>query len=369
MNGMLEVHALQQRYGDVQALADITFTIQKGEIVCILGPSGCGKSTLLQLVAGLQPPYRGEIRIDGTVVATNGYLLPPERRQVNMVFQDYALWPHMNVFDNIAYGLRRQKKTRAEIQDRVNHLLSLLRLDGLAHRLPSHLSGGQQQRVGIARAIATNPSLLLMDEPLSNLDMQLRMEMRNELSFLLRQLGMTVLYVTHDTAEAFALADRIMILRSGAIEQFDTPQRIFRYPASEWSAQLMGYTNKLSAHDKVHSHPGALWSTEVAGSTVSGTLLSARHDGQLRQLNIFFHPDHATLTGPQSSSTNETNVIRGRVKYSVFEGIQWRNWIEISGENIVSVPSSNPLTPHDMVHVQFPTQSTFFYAEPFVAAP
>lgn len=185
MKTLLEVEQLEQRFGQVRALNNLSFSMKEGEIICILGPSGCGKSTLLQLVAGLQQPYVGSISIDGALMANSNSFLPPEKRLINMVFQDYALWPHMNVHRNISYGLKIQKQSKAEISSTIEGLLNMIQLKGLANRLPFHLSGGQQQRMRIASGLATKLKILLMDEPLSNLDVKLRLDIRNELSFLL----------------------------------------------------------------------------------------------------------------------------------------------------------------------------------------
>lgn len=385
MAPILEVMQLEQCFGSVRALHQVSFSMQQGEVICILGPSGCGKSTLLQLIAGLQTPSSGEIYIENQLVASSQHAMPPEKRRINMVFQDYALWPHMNVYNNISYGLKRKGLTKQEQQDQVDELMALLRLEGLAYRLPAHLSGGQQQRVGIARALATKPSILLMDEPLSNLDMKLRMEMRNELSFLLRQLGMTVLYVTHDTAEAFAIADKILILRAGRIEQFAPPQDVFEQPLTSWSAQLMGYTNHLDCpspltHFDPDGYVGVTIDDGVVRGRISPTMKSEHFDPQSGR--FFFHPEHAKLStlsngsdvsdAPTVSSSSASdvscNVMKGTVKYSVFEGTQWRNWIEIPGGQLISVPSHHPVAANAKVQVKFPAHSTFFYLEDNVDA-
>lgn len=246
MSTILEIRGLQKSYAGRSALKGIDFSVDRGQIISVLGPSGCGKSTLLQLIAGLQQPDGGEIRLRGEAVSTASRLVPPEKRGINMVFQDYALWPHMSVYDNIAYGLKRKRTAPADIRARVEELLRLLRLEQMSDRLPAQLSGGQQQRVAIARALATQPDLLLLDEPMSNLDMRLRIEMRTELSYLLRKLGTTVFHVTHDPEEAFAMADRLVIMRSGGIDQIDSPEACYRRPATASVAGLLGAGNRLA---------------------------------------------------------------------------------------------------------------------------
>lgn len=247
MSAILSLREVSKSFDKTPVLHPLSFDLQHGERICILGPSGCGKSTLLQIVAGLTQASGGEVFIDGKPVEQGSTYVPPEKRPINMVFQDYALWPHMTVRQNMAYGLRRQEISKQEMNARIQRLQELLRLDGLLDRRPSELSGGQQQRVGIARALATEPAILLMDEPLSNLDIKLRTDMRNELASLLGQLSIATLYVTHDMMEAFAIADRILVLRDGAIDQLAEPRQLFDQPASPWVAQLMGYHNRLNA--------------------------------------------------------------------------------------------------------------------------
>ena len=237
---LLEINNLHKNFGKFHALRGISLAVREGEIVSVLGPSGCGKSTLLQMVAGIDQPDQGEIIIGGKTVATSRMMIAPEHRDVNMVFQDYALWPHMSVFDNIRYGLRRRKVNMDIQRGKVRELVKMLRLDGLEDRLPPQLSGGQQQRVAIARALATEPKLLLMDEPLSNLDMRLRIDMRTEMGYLFKRLGVTVLHVTHDPHEAFLSSpDRLLIMRHGQIDRWTlrsvvTPSRQRNGPPLSW---------------------------------------------------------------------------------------------------------------------------------------
>ncbi|GAA0371447.1 ABC transporter ATP-binding protein [Bacillus horti] len=370
MSTILEVHQLQQKFNQVYALRDVSFSMQEGEIICILGPSGCGKSTLLQQIAGIQQPYEGEIYMNQTLVANKKRSLPPEKRQINMVFQDYALWPHMSVYENIVYGLKRQKISAKEREIRVNELVELLNLHGLLQRLPAHLSGGQQQRIGIARALATKPRLLLMDEPLSNLDIKLRMHMRNELSFLLRKLGVTVLYVTHDMYEAFALADRLMILKDGLIEQFATPKEVFETPKSPWVAQLLGYMNQLSGTAGT-KHSDKLSSFQFAGQELYGVLQqkeenahsSAYSTGQ--QVDVFFHPEDIELVTndwcTESDSTTQLNRLQGQVTHKIYEGRKWRVFIQLTEQCSITVSTIEEIETGRTIQLQFPTAKTFIY--------
>jgi len=223
------------------ALNELTLTIKRGEFICLLGPSGCGKSTALNCIAGLLPLSGGSIWLDEMRIDT----LPPERRGFGMVFQNYALFPHMSVARNISFGLRMRGVATAEVAPRVAHALKLVQLVGQEHKLPGQLSGGQQQRVAIARAIVIEPPLILMDEPLSNLDAKLRLETRSEIRRIHRELGRSTVYVTHDQDEALSLADRIVVMKDGIVQQIATPQEVYAQPANLHVARFMGYRNVL----------------------------------------------------------------------------------------------------------------------------
>src|SRR6266550_9155237 len=223
----------------------LSTSVADGQMLVLLGPSGCGKTTTLQLVAGLLHPDDGSIIIDGKAVAGPGWGLPPERRNLGMVFQSYAVWPHKTVFENVAYGLELRSVAREELRRKVQQALDLVHLGDLAARYPSEISGGQQQRVALARAIVVNPSLLLLDEPLSNLDATLREQMRIELKLLQRQLGLASIYVTHDQAEAMVLADHLVVMRNGIIEQEGSAEDVFVRPRSSFIASFLGVTNLL----------------------------------------------------------------------------------------------------------------------------
>ncbi|MGQ9908691.1 MAG: ABC transporter ATP-binding protein [Candidatus Flexifilum sp.] len=246
---LLELHQLQKAYADqrVPAVHALTLNIARGEFITLLGPSGCGKTTTLRMIAGFIKPTGGLIRLDGRVLADamNGVFVPPEARGMGMVFQSYAVWPHMTVFNNIAYPLRLRRTARAEIDRRVTAMLELVGLHGFARRYPNQLSGGQQQRVALARALIAEPQVLLLDEPLSNLDAQLREAMRSELIDLHRRTGMTIVYVTHDQAEALAMSDRVVIMRQGTALQIGTPVDVYHRPAHPFVAEFIGAANIL----------------------------------------------------------------------------------------------------------------------------
>jgi iron(III) transport system ATP-binding protein len=229
------------------ASLEVSFEVQEGELLVLLGPSGCGKTTTLRLIAGLEEPDAGEIWIDSKLVSAPGKHLPTEKRNVGMVFQSYAIWPHMSVFDNVAYPLRVRRVPRTVMQHKVEQTLELVGLGGYAHRAATQLSGGQQQRVALARAIVFEPRLLLLDEPLSNLDARLRVHMRAELKHLQRQTGITSVFVTHDQAESMALADRIVVMNQGRIEQIGSPTEVYERPRSRFVSEFVGSINVLQA--------------------------------------------------------------------------------------------------------------------------
>jgi iron(III) transport system ATP-binding protein len=240
---VLELRALTKRFGPHIAVDAVSLTIDHGGLACLLGPSGCGKTTTLRLIAGFIAPDAGEIRVGGRVISAPGSSLPPERRNMSMIFQSYALWPHMTVAENVAYGLKIRRLARTEIENRVKTILAATHLEALAERYPNELSGGQQQRVALARALVVEPETLLLDEPLSNLDANLREEMRFEIRRLHDAYKYTTVYVTHDQAEAMTTADRIVVMNDGRVEQLGTPEDIYQRPRSEFVARFIGGTN------------------------------------------------------------------------------------------------------------------------------
>src|SRR5271167_2688053 len=262
---LLEVRAVAKRFGAREVLKNISLNIASGEFLTLLGESCSGKTTLLRLIAGFEQPTSGEIWMAGERLDT----LPPYKRRVNTVFQNYALFPHLNVRDNIAYGLRVQGAPKSEIPGRVNEALKMVKMAEFAGARPSTLSGGQQQRVALARALVNRPKLLLLDEPLSALDANLRKQMQSELKGLQREIGITFLFVTHDQEEAMALSDRIALLRDGALEQVASPREIYSRPATAYTARFIGQTNLLRGNVlNGRASCGALsWQTSASDGT------------------------------------------------------------------------------------------------------
>ncbi len=260
----LSLDRVSRSFGRHAALRELRLDIKGGEFVALLGPSGCGKSTALNCLAGLLPLTGGTIRLDGERIDH----IAPERRGFGMVFQNYALFPHLTVRGNVAFGLRMAKVPKADIARRTDRALEMVRLTGHAHKRPGQLSGGQQQRVAIARAIVLEPRLVLMDEPLSNLDASLRLEMRTEIRRLHQSLGLTTVYVTHDQEEALSLADRLVVLRDGVMQQVGTPEEVYSRPANQYVAGFMGYRNMLDV--TVTAADGGRLSLRLAGASLTG---------------------------------------------------------------------------------------------------
>ena len=351
MNSILEVHKLSKQYGSFTALSNVSLTVQPGEIISVLGPSGCGKSTLLQLIAGLAQPDTGEILLRGDIVSSAKRLVPPEKRGINMVFQDYALWPHMTIEENIVYGMRNKKFSQTERSRKLKELVSLLQLEGLETRLPPQLSGGQQQRVAIARALATEPDLLLLDEPLSNLDMRLRIKMRTEMAYLFRSLGTTVFHVTHDPDEAFALADRMIIMRSGAIDQMDQTQVCYQKPATPSVASLLGAGNRLRGRFAGTIEKPAI---QIHDVIINGILPSQEIEPSA-ETELLIRPDDI---GWQSESTNQLPV---QIIHCAFEGSRWRLLAELADGQKIIFMHSDFIEPGTSGTVSLSTNSAYLY--------
>jgi iron(III) transport system ATP-binding protein len=250
----VELRGLTKRYGDQAVVDDVSLRIDHGLLVCLLGPSGCGKTTTLRLIAGFVEPSAGEIAVGDRVVSSPSRTLPPEQRKMSMIFQSYALWPHMTVAENVAYGLTLRKIDKATVAQKVRAILSVTKLDALAERYPGELSGGQQQRVALARALIVEPETLLLDEPLSNLDANLREEMRFEVRRLHDEYRYTTVYVTHDQSEAMTTADLIAVMNAGKIEQAGTPEDIYDRPRSEFVARFIGASNVIKGIGRDAAH-------------------------------------------------------------------------------------------------------------------
>ncbi|WP_418725240.1 ABC transporter ATP-binding protein [Dysosmobacter sp.] len=318
-----EIRNIVMDFNGFKALNDISLKIQDGEFIAILGPSGCGKTTLLRLLAGFNHPTSGEIRIGEQVVANRDYVLPPNERFISMVFQSYALWPHMSVRKNVEFPIKNSKFVSPEIRSncdsRVRELIEMVGLTGMEKRLPAQLSGGQRQRVALARALAVDPDLLLMDEPLSNLDTELRVEMRREIKELHQKTKVTVVYVTHDQSEALALADRIVVMNHGQIEQVGTPQEIYSRPATPFVAKFVGRSNLIAG----------TWSGDTfipAGST-------ARWEGS-RVAPVFRESGHYPVKPEHLQvKRNGGDGVRASIYEIEYQGVEVRMMLRNQSDN------------------------------------
>ncbi|WP_017305682.1 ABC transporter ATP-binding protein [Spirulina subsalsa] len=271
--------------GSIPAVNQVSLQLQEGDLLGLLGPSGCGKTTLLRLIAGFEEPDQGWVEIGGTRVAGQGQWLPPERRGVGMVFQDYALFPHLTVANNIAFGLQQGKKMSQSVRQRVGEVLHLVGLEGLAQRYPYQLSGGQQQRVALARALAPRPALVLLDEPLSNLDVQVRLRLRQELRMILKAAHTAAVFVTHDQEEALSISDWVGVMQQGNLEQLGTPERVYLEPSSRFVAEFVTQANFLPAQRRPEG-----WKTELGFFELPETQ-EELGEIMVRQEDLILQPD------------------------------------------------------------------------------
>jgi putative spermidine/putrescine transport system ATP-binding protein len=333
---------ITKRYGGKTVLDQLRLEIRGGEFVTFLGPSGCGKSTALGVIAGLIPASAGEVWLDEQRLDR----VPPEKRGFGMVFQNYALFPHLTVFDNVAFGLSLQSRPAAEIQERVQTMLGLVRLSGYESRYPGQLSGGQQQRVAIARALVLHPRLMLFDEPLSNLDAKLRIEMRAEIKLLHSRLGLTSIYVTHDQAEALSLSDRIVLLRDGVLMQVGTPQEIHDRPRNLFVADFMGFRNFFDVR-----------LGEPAGGFVEGMGRSLKLRARAAQ-GFSAGPDAIMAIRPDDIRIGKTsdgvNAVRGKVELVEYLGREQEAVIAIDTETRLWLRTAEKVTPGDEIALTLP---------------
>lgn len=333
----LVVEHLTKRFGAVTAVDDVSLAVKSGELVSLLGPSGCGKTTTLMCIAGLQRPDKGRILAGAETLADaeRRLFLPPERRQLGMVFQSYALWPHMTVTENVAYGLRTRRVPESQIRDLVNEVLRLVQLEGMGDRYPHQLSGGQQQRVALARALVYRPRMLLLDEPLSNLDAKLREHARVWLRGLQQRLGITTIYVTHDQVEALSLSDRIAVMAGGRIVQVGRPHEIYERPADRFVADFIGQASFLPG--QVVGHDGE----EVRVRLASGHELRVRsvQPWSLGQaVLVAVRPERVVVADTQTE-----NVLPGAVRAHMYLGARYLCLVDVGGLEVrLEVPSELP---------------------------
>jgi iron(III) transport system ATP-binding protein len=345
--GFLELDGLTKRYGDLTVVDSVDLAVDRGNLVCLLGPSGCGKTTTLRLIAGFITPDGGSIRVGGRTISSTSASEPPERRKMSMIFQSYALWPHMTVRENVSYGLALRKMSKVDIAARVDRILGVTRLDAYADRYPGELSGGQQQRASLARALVVEPETLLLDEPLSNLDANLREEMRFEIRRLHDEYRYTTVYVTHDQAEAMTTADVIVVMNRGQIEQAGSPEDVYERPQTEFVARFLGGTNILKGRrldsNTVDCGFGKLRCGAGEFSPRDEAVVSVRHHA----IAIHAKPAGETL-----------NWAQGTVLRQVYLGSHRDYLVELpSGEQVRSVTTPDLAIPRGQpVWLHFPQE-------------
>lgn len=331
----IQVRGVSKSYGSTKVLDDIHLTVNQGEFVALLGPSGCGKTTLLNTLAGLVDIEGGRIEVGGAVWSKRGYTLRPEQRNVGMVFQDFALWPHMTVFENVAFGLKVKKMAGAAVRNRVMEVLETVQMSGYTRHYVNQLSGGQKQRIAIARALAPQPSVILMDEPLSSLDAKLREQMRWDLLKIIQEANTTTIYVTHDQVEALSMADRVVLLNQGKIEQVGNPQSLYHAPATVFAATFMGASNLLRG--TLVSYQNRIATFDCHGKMLKVACSEAPAQQcvvMVRPADIQFISDERTL--PQGTFCN------GTVYQRAFLGTTWQYKVKLLGTPAISLEVWQP---------------------------
>jgi iron(III) transport system ATP-binding protein len=352
----IALKGIVKRFGKMEAVSHVTLDIHDGELFTLLGPSGCGKTTLLRLIAGFYKPDGGELLFNGRSVAH----IPPAERHIGMVFQNYALWPHMTVFDNISYGLKLQKKfTTKEIAEKVDRVMHLVNLAGLGKRYPGQLSGGQQQRVALVRALVLDPDVLLLDEPLSNLDAKIRVQVRAEIRKLQKELKITTVYVTHDQEEALTLSDRITVMNFGKIQQIDVPKALYERPENVFVADFIGINNLM---------PGKVVDVGAEGELTFETKCGRFNgigDGRLKLGDpcvVTVRPETAGIS-PSPAAKEALNCVEGKVSFTYYCGNAIRYDVEIEGGFLFRADCQDPhehipIPIGDKVFVTFPRGMT-----------
>jgi spermidine/putrescine transport system ATP-binding protein len=321
-------------FGDAAAVDDLSLDIQEGEFFSMLGPSGCGKTTTLRMIGGFEEPTYGTVYLGGRDVTT----LPPYKRDVNTVFQSYALFPHLNVYENIAFGLRRKKVDKGDIDKRVRDAMTLVDLIGFESRKPPQMSGGQQQRVALARALVNHPKVLLLDEPLGALDMKLRKQMQLELKAIQQEVGITFIYVTHDQEEAMTMSDRLAVMRHGKIDQIGPPEAVYETPATEFVAGFLGASNMLDGEVKETSNGRTTIALSTGGTVTTDT------DGVpagISAVRVGVRPEKITIVPDDGNAPADRNTVTGLLRMSTYIGVNYQYKVEGPGGHELTVYVQN----------------------------
>ena len=359
MAAVLTLHDISKTYGEVRAVDRLSLEIEEGEIFTLLGPSGCGKTTTLRMIAGLERPDEGEIILKGRpIVSVNrGIFVNPEKRNMGMVFQSYAIWPHMTVAKNVAYPLQLRRVDRPTIRKKVHQALSLVGLEGLEDRPATHLSGGQQQRVAIARALVYEPEILLLDEPLSNLDAKLREQMRVDLKLLQQRLGITVVYVTHDQIEALSLSDHVVVMNQGQVEQQGTARNLYDQAGTPFVRDFLGKTVLL------RGKPQSVNSSEIKVELTDalGTFIHCPNNGNGefavgQDVYLSVRPEDVVVRDGGSGSMD--NIVEGTIETSLFIGDRSECQVKVGDESILLyLPRHQLFNPQQVISLHFPRES------------
>ncbi len=352
----IKLKDIVKRFGTLEAVSRVSLEIRDGELFTLLGPSGCGKTTILRLIGGFHKPDAGEIYFDGKPVTS----IPPYGRNIGMVFQNYALWPHMTISNNITYGLKLKKIPKGEIAKKVSHVLKLVNLTGLESRYPGQLSGGQQQRVALARALVLNPDVLLLDEPLSNLDAKIRVQVRAEIRKLQKDLGITTIYVTHDQEEALTLSDRIAVINLGKLMQIGTPRDLYDRPKNPFVADFIGINNLIPGNvQEINASENRVRVQTKVGSLFCTPEESLKPEDRCM---ITVRPETASISQSEEKQKG-FNCIGGTVSFAYYIGNTIRYDVEINNEALFKVDIQNPIEHKpfsigEKVYVSFPVKTT-----------
>lgn len=348
----LELRNLTKKFGDFTAVDNISLSVKDGEMVALLGGSGCGKTTTLRMIAGFIDDYEGSILVDGREINP----IPAHKRNMGVFFQNYALFPHMNTFDNVAFGLKMQKLPKNTIKEKVEKILELVKMTGMEDRYPRELSGGQQQRVALARSLVTEPTVLLLDEPLSNLDAKLRMEMQIEIKRIQRELKITTIIVTHDQEEAVSLADRVIVMNAGEILQVGKPKEVFDRPESLFVADFMGFSNFISG--EVKEVDGSKIKVDCSGQELILTDTNSKDYTPAIKVTLSIRPENIELAEKDSE-----NVLRGIVQSVTYKGTVTRIEIKDIFEETVylNINDSEGYEVGDAITVAFPADKLIIY--------
>jgi iron(III) transport system ATP-binding protein len=351
-----------KRFGTLEAVSRVSLEIRDGELFTLLGPSGCGKTTLLRLIGGFHRPDEGEVYFGEKEVSG----IPPYERNIGMVFQNYALWPHMTIFDNIAYGLKLKKFSRVDTSSKVLHALKMVNLAGLEKRYPGQLSGGQQQRVALARALVLNPDVLLLDEPLSNLDAKIRLQVRAEIRKLQKELGITTIYVTHDQEEALTLSDRIAVVDHGKLQQIGSPRDLYARPENPFVADFIGINNLILGEVREIQEGERKMKVHTDVGPMICTFERPFRKGDPCTVSV--RPETASISREEASG-KDVNIIPGAVSFASYIGNTIRYDVEIQNGKIFKVDVQNPwyhqvFAQGEKVFVAFPQQITLGIPSP-----